>query len=184
MRKVVWGVSAAVIACGGVLALAAEEPRLQADHLARMDLSEMQRYGEAYVEEMKDLLSDVLEEVSRASKTNDLARVRCINAVMKPLQGLVRLSEQYLLSLRQAVVTADRSRATQEFVKLTMARNRVREWHAQAKGCGGPTADLVFEGEPQVEMSTDPDLPIFDPRVGLDIADLETDPPPSVSPFY
>lgn len=157
---------------------------LQPDQLAKMDLGEMQTLGDGYVQEMNDLVSDVLQGLSEAQKANDLQRVQCISGVMTSLKGMARLSEQYRLSLRQAAIANDRSAATQEFVKLTMARNKVREWHAQAKGCGGPTAELVFEGEPQVERTTDPDLPYYTSSSELDILTLGMDPPPSVSPFY
>ncbi len=186
MRSVVIGVATVALFGGAGLARAAGqgEVALQPEELARMDLGEMQRLGDAYVQEMNDLVSDVLAALSEAQKANDLGRVQCVSGVMTSLKGMARLSEQYRLSLRQAVIAGDRNAATQEFVKLTMARNKVREWHAQAKGCGGPAAELVFEGEPQVGRTLDPDLPRYDTRSGLDIQTVWMEPPPSVSPFY
>ncbi len=186
MKSVIIGVAAAMVAGWPGFARADERGggALQPEELARMDLTEMQRLGDTYVQEMNDLVSDVLAGLSEAQKANDLGRVQCVSGVMTSLKGMARLSEQYRLSLRQAVIANDRNAATQEFVKLTMARNKVREWHAQAKGCGGPAAELVFEGEPQVDRTTDPDLPRYDTRSGLDILTVWIEPPPSVSPFY
>ncbi len=177
-------VTVVLVMGGGVQAVERGEGPLRPEQLAAMDLAEMQRLGDAYVQEMNDQVSDVLEMLSEAQKANDLGRVQCLSAVMTSLKGMARLSEQYRLSLRQAVIANDRSIASQEFVKLTLARNKVREWHAQAKGCGGPAAELVFEGEPQVERTTDPDLPVYDTRKGLDFVAISSEPPPSVSPFY
>jgi len=161
----------------------AEGP-LSPEELAKMDLGEMQTLAEFYLQEMNQLVTDVLEGLSEAQKGNDLPRVQCISGVLSSLKGLVRLSEQNRISLREAAIANDRATAAHEFVKLHVARNRVRELHAQAKGCGGPGVELVFEGTPQVDRKEEGDLPMYSTNVGLDIPAIVPQRVPSVSPFY
>lgn len=184
-RRLASFVGIAIVTWSGMVGASTRgEVPLQPEALSAIGLSEMQEMADSYLQEMNHLVSDVLALLSEAQKANDLQRVQCIQEVISSLKGMARLSEQYRISLRQAVIANDRATATQEFVKLTMARNKVREWHAQAKGCGGPAAELVFEGEPRVDRTTDSDLPEYDTRSGLDITSIWIDPPPSVSPFY
>lgn len=162
----------------------AQEMPLEPEQLAKLELRDMSNLGQRYAEEISDMSSDTLEMLRQGQQANDVQVVQCVSKVLNAMKAMVRLAEQYRLSLQQAIIAGDRSAATQEFIKLAMARSRIREWHAQAKGCGGPGAELVFEGEPQVEKKLDPDLPAYDPTTGLDMPELFAEAPPSVSPFY
>jgi len=175
-----------VLASSGAVAGPAVAPSaatLTAAQLKTMSLEQMQAKGEEMVAETRVIASKVLDALSAAQKEKDFQRLNCIGDVMTTVKGLVRLSEQNGLSLRERVIAKDRAAAEHEFIKISISRNKAIDMQAQAKGCGGPGGDTVFEGAPLVERLFDKDLPqddnlfVYDPVVIID-------PPPSASPQY
>jgi hypothetical protein len=156
---------------------------LKPDDLRAMSMEQMLSSGEAAVTEMNELVNQVLEGLSEAQKRNDIQRMNCVSDVLTTIKGLMRLSEQNALSLRERVIAKDRAGAEHEYVKLSIARNKVVELHAQSKGCGTPGGETVFEGAPVVDRVFDRDLPLEEGRTGLDHPAITIEPPPSASPY-
>lgn len=171
----------AILAFGKVLA---QESPLKPEELAKMSLEEMQKKADEYIREMNEMVSDVLKMLQSAQDSKDFQGIQCLNQVVGSLKGLVKLSEQNRIGLRQAVISQDRASATHEFVKIAIGRDRVRELHSQAKGCGGPGAELVLEGQPVVERKFEAGLPLYEVRAGLETPEVPLEPVPSASPFY
>lgn len=157
---------------------------LRPEVLKAMSLEDMLGNGEAAVREMNEITRQVLDSLADARKENDFQRMNCIGNVLNTIKGLLRLSDQNALSLRERVIGRDRSGAEHEFVKISIARGKVLELQAQAKGCGGPSAETVFEGAPLVEKVFDKDLPLENPRTGLIQPAVTIEPPPSASPYF
>jgi len=157
---------------------------LRPGDLKAMSLEEMQGKGTQYLEDMRKLVDNVLDGLKEARASGDPQAVKCVNNALTTIKGLLRLSEQNGIGLRENVIANDRTRTQHEFVKLTIARNKMIELHAQAKGCGGPDAEMMFEGDVVVEKLFDDDLPFEVVRAGLDLPIMVLDMPPSSSPFF
>ena len=157
---------------------------LKPEQLKAMTLDQMLTDGETAVKEMDELVKNVLDGLAEAQGAKDFQRMNCISDVLTTIKGLMRLSEQNALSLRERVIAKDRAGAEHEFVKLSIARSKVAELHAQAKGCGGPAGETVFEGSPLVDRIFDQDLPVEEARSGLQMPAIVIEPPPSASPYY
>ena len=140
--------------------------------------------GEIAVREMNDVVREVLDSLAEARKNNDFQRMNCVGEVLTTIKGLLRLSDQNTMSLRERVISRDRTGAEHEYVKISIARGKVLELQAQAKGCGGPSSETVFEGTPLVERNFDKDLPLEEPTAGLSQPAVTIEPPPSASPYF
>jgi hypothetical protein len=171
------------------VAAMAEERRptgtqLKPEELKVMSLEQMLDKGDKALGAMKGMTDDVLKSFSDAQDQKDFPRINCIGDTLTTIKGLMRLSEENAMTLKIKVIARDRSGAEHEFVKLTIAHGKVTEMHAQAKGCGGPAGETVFEGAPIVDRVFDADLPTEDPTAGLAWSIVFLDPPPSASPYY
>lgn len=170
-----------------VSATAQERPGtrvLKPSELKAMSLDVMKSNGDKYLGDMRSLVADVLNGLSEARKSGDPQTVKCVTGALTTVKGLMRLSEQNGIGLQESVIANDRTKAQHEFVKLTIARNKMIELHAQAKGCGGPDAETMFEGDVVLERIFDEDLPVEDARAGLDLPVIILSMPPSSSPFF
>lgn len=157
---------------------------LKPEELKALSFEEMLSRGEKAITEMKDLVKEILDALADAQKSKDFQRINCISDVMTTVKGLMRLSEQNILTLRERVIARDRSGAEHEFVKLMIAQSKIQDMHTNAKGCGGPAGETVFEGTPVVEKLFDEDLPKEDPTAGLGVPIFDLSPPPSASPYF
>ncbi len=161
-----------------------EAKSLKPQDLQAMTLEEMLTEGEKSVQDMNLTVREVLDSLASARKANDFARMNCIGTSLSSIKGLLRISDQNALSLRERVIARDRPGAEHEFVKMRIARQKVGELMSQARSCGGPSGDTVFEGEAVVEKDFAEDLPIEDVRTALNEPVFSTEAPPSASPFY
>ena len=177
-------VGAVVLFLGSVALADSRAVVLKPEELKAMSLEAMAQQGETAVQEMNELVRQVLGSLSDAQKQKDFQRMNCLGDVLTTIKGLLRLSEQNSLTLRERAIQRDRPGAEHEYVKLTIARNKVIDLHAQSKGCGGPEGETMFEGTPRVEKMFDKDLPLEEGRSGLDRPAIVIEPPPSASPYY
>lgn len=161
-----------------------ESKSLKPQDLQAMSLEEMLADGERTVLDMNNTVREVLDTLASARKANDFARMNCIGTALSSIKGLLRISDQNALSLRERVMARDRPAAEHEFVKMRIARQKATELRAQARSCGGPSGETVFEGQAVVEKDFDEDLPLEDVRTALTDPAYNPDPPPSASPFY
>mgnify|MGYP000917373816 CR=1 FL=1 len=161
-----------------------ENQSLKPQDLQAMSLEEMLSKGEKAVAEMNAVIREVLDALTAAKKTSDFAKMNCIGTALSSIKGLLRITDQNTLALREFVMGRDRAGAEHEYVKIHIAREKVRDLAAQARSCGGPSGDTVFGGQAVVEQDFSEDLPREDVRVALTQPVFSLDPPPSASPFY
>jgi hypothetical protein len=157
---------------------------LKASDLQAMSMEEMTRKGDRLVEEMDRAVKDVLGRLTQAVQENDFARINCVNQALTMMKGLLRLSGQNAISLREAVASRDRAGAEHEYVKLHIAGNRILALRDQARACGGPGGETLFLGKPVVERQFAEDIPQADVSEGLQEAAIDLTVPPSASPYY
>jgi hypothetical protein len=161
-----------------------ENGALKPQDVQALGLDDMLAEGERSVQYMNQTARDVLDTLAVARKANDFARMNCIGTALTSIKGLLRISDQNSLSLRERVIGRDRAGAEHEFVKIRIARQKVTELLGRARSCGGPSGDTVFEGGAIVEKQFDDDLPQEDVRMALYQPVFSDLPPPSASPFY
>ena len=113
-----------------------------------------------------------------------MQKLNCVNEALSAIKGLMRLSEQNFMTLQEAVAKND-SRATEhEYVKLTIAHNKIKELDGRLQSCGGPASSGRIDGRPDIDRIKDPDLPTEDPVESLTGFRADLDRPPSASPFF
>lgn len=154
------------------------------EELKALSMDDMLKNGAAFVKDMDSTVGSVLDTMALAVKSNDFARINCISETLTVIKGLMRLSGQNELALREQVIGRNRPGAEHEYVKLHIASQRVMQLQAQAASCGGPGGDTVFAGRPIVERDFATDLPLDETRQVLTEWFASIEPPPSASPFY
>ncbi|HOU53208.1 MAG TPA: hypothetical protein PLQ97_04695 [Myxococcota bacterium] len=157
---------------------------LRASDLQAMSMEEMTRRADRLVEEMDRAVKDVLGLLSQAVAANDFTRINSVNQTLTMMKGLLRISGQNAISLREAVASRDRAGAEHEFVKLHIARNRILALRDQAQASGGTSGETLFLGSPLVERQFADDLPQADVADGLQEVAIDLMVPPSASPYY
>jgi hypothetical protein len=133
----------------------------------------------ALVRKMEEQLTDSFYLLEASLAAGDVNGANSRNEAITVMKGLVKLSEQNLMSMRQKAAEGDRKRVENEYVKILIASQKVSEYYAQVKsavslGVGvlelsSVERRLVFSGSlpvvdelPQLYTSFD----VFDPVVG------------------
>jgi hypothetical protein len=133
---------------------------------------------------MKKVLTGAFETLKEARSEQDMQKLNCINEALSAIKGLMRLSEQNFVMLQEAVARSDARTAEHEFVKISIAHNKIGDLDGQVRSCGGPSSGGTVDGRPIIEILKDRDLPEEDPAEGLKIIQVDVDRPPSASPFF
>lgn len=133
----------------------------------------------AMVRKMEEQLTDSFYLLEASLAAGDVNGANTRNEAITVMKGLVKLSEQNLMSMRQKAAEGDRKRVENEYIKILIASQKVSEYYAQVKsavslGVGvlelsSVERRLVFSGSlpvvdelPQLYTSFD----VFDPVVG------------------
>lgn len=133
----------------------------------------------AMVRKMEEQLTDSFYLLEASLSAGDVNGANTRNEAITVMKGLVKLSEQNLMAMRQKAAEGDRKRVENEYVKILIASQKVSEYYAQVKsavslGVGvlelsSVERRLVFSGSlpvvdelPQLYTSFD----VFDPVVG------------------
>lgn len=191
-HTIIFALSAALSATSlgfGATALVAAEPEVLSgrsdDDLAQLTVDDMVERASESVRKMEKQLGESFKLLEESISKGDVAATTARNEAITAMKGLVRLSEQNLLTLQQRAAERDRTRVEHEYVKITIAAAKVGEFYAQIKSATGSPVDLdlteverklIFEGELPVvdDLSTSFTAP----------ADVVPDPPVHASPYY
>ena len=141
------------------------------------------------VKKMEEQLTDsfwLLEASLSAGYVNG-ANIR--NEAITVMKGLVKLSEQNLMTMRQRAAEGDRKRVENEYVKIAIAAAKVSEYYAQVKSAVGLGAGALELSSVERRLVFSGSLPIVDelPRLYTQSYDaLITSPsePVHASPFF
>lgn len=131
------------------------------------------------VRKMEEQLTDSFYLLEASLSAGDVNGANSRNEAITVMKGLVKLSEQNLMTMRQKAAEGDRKRVENEYVKILIASQKVSEYYAQVKsavslGVGvlelsSVERRLVFSGSlpvvdelPQLYTSFD----VFDPVIG------------------
>ena len=107
-----------------------------------------------------------------------------INEALSAIKGLLRLAEQNLVLLKEHVANAQLQKAEHEFVKISIAYNKIKELDARVRSLARPSTGGSVDGRPVIELIKDSDLPKEDIVQVLTDIWVDLGRPPSASPFF
>ncbi len=149
------------------------------DDLTRFSTPQLVEKAVAMVRKMEEQLNDSFYLLEASLSAGDVNGANTRNEAITVMKGLVKLSEQNLMTMRQVAAEGDRKRVENEYIKILIASQKVSEFYAQVKsavslGVGALELSsverrLVFSGSlpvvdelPQLYTSFD----VFDTVVG------------------
>ena len=91
--------------------------------------------------EISKKLNFTLQKLQTAFDKKDIIQTNCVRDKLSTVKGLLRISEEADVSLREAVVTGQSNLITHEYVKISMAVERVQISRTQIEGCAGNVDD-------------------------------------------
>ncbi len=112
------------------------------EDLAKLSIEDMVKRASTDVRRMEDQLAESFKLLEESIAANDVSATTARNEAITAMKGLVKLSEQNLLTLQQRAAERDRKRVEHEYVKITIAAAKVGEFYAQIKSATGIPVDL------------------------------------------
>lgn len=153
--------------------------------LAQLSVEDMVGHASDGVRTMEKQLAESFKLLEESIAKGDVAATTSRNEAITAMKGLVKLSEQNLLTLQQRAAERDRSRVEHEYVKITIAAAKVAEFYAQIKSATGTPVDLeLTEVERKLEFQGR--LPVVEDLTTTfaEPTDVIPDPPVHASPYY
>ncbi|MBI1947379.1 MAG: hypothetical protein HYS27_16920 [Deltaproteobacteria bacterium] len=112
---------------------------------------------------MRVALSKGLEELKMAREKRDAVELTCVNENVTAMKGILRVAEDSVVALQEAMSANDSERGRYEFRKIHVSKRKMDELLTAAINCAG--AD-VTSSNTSVTMEVDPDLANIDPYYG------------------
>ncbi len=173
------GLAFAVVTGVG-LALAAPPPV----EPPKMSTNEQAKKAESQLGGMKAMLQASFDALQRARAEQDINKLNCVNESLSAIKGLMRLSEQNYVALQEAIAKKDDKGVEHEYVKISIAYNKIAELEGRVKSCGGPATTGDVDGKPTIDRIVDADIPTEDPGENVIEVPIDNVRPPSASPFF
>jgi len=117
----------------------------------KMNMKQMRAQADQVVNEMKAMLRDVFDLLEEAQQKKDVVKINCLREKVTAIKGLLRISEQSAVNLQQKYAEKDEEGVQHEFVKVTIAKQKVEQLHAEAQTCAGEGAQYAGETETDTE---------------------------------
>lgn len=131
--------------------------------------AKIERADEA-IEQMKDTLKLALTRLQQSREENDILQVNCVNDKLSAIKGLLKISEQAAVNLREAVAKGDAELINHEYTKVSIAAARVENFRVEVEACVGEASQYI--GRTELSVQVDEDIRETDPS--------ETAPPPVI----
>lgn|GEM_PF-2657578 len=157
---------------------------LDREQIAKMSFSEISSTAASYLKDMEQMTESVSNMVREAQDSKDFQRYHCLNGIFTMMKTIMKMVQETKTELRQAINTKDRVGTEHHFIKIFIARGKMAELEARAKGCGGPGMEAVFEGRTETEI-VEEGVPTDDIKSGVTEPDFPVgmiSPPPSGIP--
>lgn len=153
---------------------------------ATLKPEELQPQATKMMGEMKAMLQNAFNTLKEARAEKDVQKLNFVNEVLSAIKGLVKLAEGNFVELQEAVASQNLKKAEHQFVKISIAYDKVRELDGRIRTYRGTKGGAAVEGTTDVERVTDPDLLVdqSDPIADLNEIDIDLARPPQSSPFY
>lgn len=149
----------------------------------RLSLSAMLEEARTRMDATEKALGESFGELEAARKAGDIQRLDCVNEALTAVKGLVRLAQQNFTSMQELAAQGDGERVEHEFVKLTLATDKVAALAAELRACGAPSVSTEADGQAELTLLSDDDLPLEgDPTSWFSDSDVILNEPAVTSP--
>jgi hypothetical protein len=101
----------------------------------RLSVGEKLTLSDNALDSMKDTLKYTLKELRSAFEQKDSRAIHCVRSELSTVKGLLRISEEAHLNLKEASVTNQIDLVNHEYVKIKMAAERVKELKIKVTSC-------------------------------------------------
>lgn len=151
---------------------------------ASMSVDEMKDSAQGMVTRMRDMLETSFGLLEESIARNDVATTSIRNEAITAMKGLVKLSEENLMTLRQKAAERDRDGVEHEYVKISIASAKLSELYAQVRTSGGIDVDIEAT-DVESSFSIDSEMPVDQetPATFSDSADVIPDEPVFASTY-
>jgi hypothetical protein len=132
--------------------------------------SQMVDKANTHIAGMKDTLADVLKLLEKTREEDkDLLKLNCINEKLASVKGFLKVSEQSMVKLQEALARNDKESANHQFALIDIASAKVANLGVEAQSCAGEV--LRYAGETELIAEVDPDIAELDPTEIVDDSD-------------
>ena len=90
-----------------------------------------------------------LDRLQGAYEKQDPLQINCVSKNFATVKGLLRISEEANVNLREAMITGQSGLINHEYVKIIMARDRIKVLRNQIEGCVGDSDDPLITPQQQ-----------------------------------
>lgn len=111
---------------------------------------------------IRQVLRESLAKLEEARNTRDVVKLNCVSEKLTQIKGLLRIAEQADVALQEAVARQETAAADHEFMKVTIARQKVDQLRTETEECIGQIAFKTDEKQ-QVDVQEPSYLPDYDP---------------------
>lgn len=136
------------------------------------------------VQAMDIVTKRTASELDVVQKSGDDEKLRCVRDKWTAMRGLLKLSSQALIGLRQAQKIGDRGGVNHERTKIEIAAEKMSELEAQVQACGGAGAQESGDGDLVLEKLFDADLPTADPTEEFRLRDVDLSRPMAATQIF
>lgn len=169
----------------GLSSLAAAERRPPGSEV-RFDASKALDTATTYMGAIDKAVTEATAAFGQIQADGRMAAQKSSQNAMKMLTGLSAAAKRAYAMLQAAIARKDLARAEREFVKLTVAYQRVLDVAARVLASAGKTTTETEDGTPDLDVLMDEDLPTAETTEDLGLIDtlyVDTARPTSGSPF-
>ncbi len=124
-----------------------------------MSMDELVAGAKKMVDSMENQLTESFKLLEKAIADGDVGATNTRNEAITAMKGLVKLSEENLLTLQQKAAEGDREGVEHEYVKISIAQSKTTELFAQVQTAGGIEVDMEIQDVDR-QMSIEATLPL------------------------
>ncbi|MFO0750259.1 MAG: hypothetical protein U1F43_32010 [Myxococcota bacterium] len=159
------------------------------EDLSKLSNETLADRSEKRVKRMEEQLTDSFWLLEASLTAGDVAGAMARNEAITVMKGLVKLSEQNLITLKQKAAEGDRKRVENEYVKITIAAAKVSEYYAQVKSAVSIGSGALELSNVERRLVYSGSLPVVDELPSLFASDYNVflEPPvepPHTSPYF
>jgi hypothetical protein len=166
------------------LALAKRAP--PASDGSTFNMNEALQQAEQYMNAIEGAVIEANAAQASLQEDGKMAKLKEAASALLQLDRLVAMATKAYDALQSAFAQRNDTNAEREFVKITVAYQRILDIVARIKGAAGTTQTATIDGTPEIDLLRDADLPLSDPGedIGLiDTLNVDTGRPPATTPI-
>lgn len=98
---------------------------------------------DASLKTMRSVLSTALSRLAQTRKDKDVNALNCVNEKLAAIDGLVKISEDAQVALKEAIARRDAEGKDHEVSKVALADRRVAQLRLEVEGCVGEMTSVA-----------------------------------------